>query len=68
MPKYRCENNHCSDFGREITEVKARITIVNSTALDRNDWCPTCKQKRFLIRESGMTKHVYGKDIKTKVT
>lgn len=68
MPKYRCDNEACENFGKEITELRARITIVNSTAHDRNDWCPVCKQRRLLIREPGMTTMVYGTDIKTRRT
>lgn len=60
MPKYRCDNKNCGLNGHIITVEKARITIVNGTALDRNDWCTDCGNKRTLLREPGMTSVVLG--------
>ena len=64
----KCKNVDCELFDQLITYQRARITIVNSTALDRNDWCAKCGSKSELIREPGMTKMVYGTDLKTRKT
>ena len=68
MPSYKCKNKDCELFDQLVTYQRARITIVNSTALDRNDWCAKCGSKSELIREPGMTKMVYGTDLKTRKT
>lgn len=60
MPSYKCKNEDCSKFDELVSFDRARITIVNSTALDRNDYCEECKQKRELIRKPGITSTVLG--------
>jgi hypothetical protein len=60
MPKYKCESANCVLYDQVISLNKARITIVNGTALDRNDWCPECENKRTLIREPGLTTTISG--------
>ena len=60
MSKYKCEDANCALYDQIISLIKARITIVNGTALDRNDWCTECKNKRTLIREPGMTTTIAG--------
>jgi len=60
MAKYKCNNKNCDLYEQLITVEKSRITIVNGTALDRNDWCPSCGEKRELIRKPGMTSVILG--------
>ena len=60
MPKYKCESANCVLFNQVISVSKAKITIVDGKAVDKNDWCPECENERTLIRESGMTTTIMG--------
>ena len=60
MPKYKCKNGDCKLYDEVISMAKSRITIVNGTAIDGNDYCPECKQERELLREGGMTVNISG--------
>jgi len=69
MPKYKCESANCILYNQVISLNKARITIIDGKAVDKNDWCPECENKRTLIREPGMTSTISGTNdqlLKTK--
>lgn len=60
MPKYKCKNEDCQLFDQVISLAKSRITIVNGAAMDANDYCLECGNKRELVREPGMTTNIAG--------
>jgi len=60
MPKYKCENQNCSLFDQVTSVYKSNIRIINGKSFDENDYCPDCKNKRKIIRSSGMTTMIAG--------
>ena len=52
MLKYKCINEECEEFGKEIQCIKGRISIVAGKIVDSNTACPKCGKDREDVPDS----------------
>lgn len=62
MPKYKCINKKCPNFGLEMSENTHRTYISDGTIIDHKIKCPECGTERVEIEEAkGFCTHAYSK-------
>ena len=60
MPKYKCTNEECDYFNREIEVHGTRLKIVNNEVVDESGKCFNCGSDRVVVREPGITTNIAG--------
>jgi len=53
MPRYKCLNKGCSQYGEVILVHSTRLIFKDTEVVDEKAECPECKEKRTTIKRDG---------------
>jgi len=61
MPKYRCNNKKCINFGKLSDNIEVHKKYTSSGVIDLNVNCPECDKKREVIEKNkGFCTSIHG--------